>query len=423
MKYTHKTLENGLQIITIPMPSNQTATVMVLVETGSDYENKDKNGISHFLEHMCFKGTEKRTVFEITEELDSLGAYSNAMTWKEFTGYYAKAHNKSFDEMLDIVADVYLNSTFPESEIKKEKGVIIEEINMYEDAPQRKVWDVLFDVMYGDQPAGWTVLGPKKNIRSISRKDFLKYKEEHYVAGATTVVVAGKINPKDVEKKVALAFKNISKSKKSKKKKVKISQKDPKVKIHPKKTDQAHFILGFHGPDMFDKDKVVTDVLSTVIGKGMSSRLFKKMRDELGLCYYIKAGQQNFTDYGQFLVYAGVAKNRLEEALEAIIAELNLIKHEPVSDKELKKAKEYLLGNTAMAVESSDSIAEWFGFQALHKDDIKTPEEYYKLVKEVNSDDIKRVAKKLFINKKANLAVVSDLPKSNQRKLKKLLKF
>lgn len=423
MKYSHKTLKNGLQIVTVPMPSNQTATVMVLVETGSDYETKENNGISHFLEHMCFKGTEKRTVYEINEELDSLGAVSNAFTWKEYTGYYAKGHYKHTEKMLDVVADIYLNSTLPEEEMKKEKGVIIEEINMYEDEPRRSVDDVLEALMYGDQPAGRTTLGPKKNIRKMTRDDFMKYRNEHYVAKATTIVVAGNVNTKDIEKQVQDLFKNISKSKKHPKKKVKDTQKAPQVAIKSKKTDQAHFILGFRGLHMTHKDRVVADLLLSVLGKGMSSRLFKKMRDELGLCYYVSSDQLSFTDYGIVAVSAGVAKKRLEEAVEAIVAELNLLKHEIVSPKELKKAKEHRMGTTALGLESSNALTGWFGLQAVHRVKIEKPEDYFKALKKITAEDIKKTAQKIFVNRKANLAVVSDLPKSHEKKLKKLLSF
>lgn len=423
MKYSHKTLKNGLQIVTVPMPSNQTATVMVLVETGSDFETKGNNGISHFLEHMCFKGTEKRTLHEITEELDSLGAASNAFTWKEYTGYHAKAHWKHLETMLDVVSDVYLNSSFPEDEIRKERGVIIEEINMYEDMPQRKVWDVLATLMYGDQGAGWTTLGPKKNIRSISREDFIEYRKKHYVAEGTTVVVAGKVDPKKVEALVGRMFVGIPTSRKEKKKKVKESQKSPGFAAASKKTDQAHFILGFRGYDLFDDRRISAEVLRTVLGTGLSSRLFKKLRDELGLCYYIKADQLNFTDHGMFVVYAGVAKKRLAEAVEAIVAELNLITHELVPDRELKKAKEFRIGNTALGLEASDDIASWFGFQALHKEKVTTPEEAYKKLRAVTAEDVQKVAQDLFVEKKANLAVVSDSKAVDKKSLIKLMKF
>ena len=222
MKYNRKVYPNGLRLITVPMKDTGTVTVMILVETGSKYETKDINGISHFLEHMCFKGTVKRpTAYDIAHELDGLGAQSNAFTSQEYTGYYAKGDAKHTEKYFDIISDVYKNSTFPKEEIEKERGVIIEEINMYEDSPRRQVYDELLKLVYGDQPAGWSVLGPKENIRSITREDFIKYHKKHYTPGKTIIVVAGNIDNKKVDTLVKKEFGDIAKKSKSQKIKTK----------------------------------------------------------------------------------------------------------------------------------------------------------------------------------------------------------
>jgi predicted Zn-dependent peptidase len=192
------------------MKENPTVTVLVLVGTGSDYETKKVNGISHFLEHMCFKGTIKRpNAQEISHELDALGCQYNAFTDHEMTGYYAKSDAKNFTKIFDVVSDIYLNSTFPEAEMQKEKGVIIEEINMYEDMPQRHVQDMFQEVLYGDQPAGWNIAGPKHNIRNMERVDFVKYKASHYVAHNTVIVVCGSVTNDEVYKEVSKHFKDV----------------------------------------------------------------------------------------------------------------------------------------------------------------------------------------------------------------------
>ncbi|MFA6797568.1 MAG: pitrilysin family protein, partial [Candidatus Paceibacterota bacterium] len=245
MKYTKKVLKNGLRIITIPMKDNPTATVLVLVEAGSKYEKKENNGISHFLEHMCFKGTTNRpTSMDISKELDGIGSHYNAFTSQEHTGYYAKADYKNIDKILDVVSDMYLNPVFPEQEIEKEKGVIIEEINMYLDLPKAVVQDEFFKLLYGDQPAGWNIAGPKENVKNMKRSDFIDYRSKHYVASSTTVVVAGKIKEADVFKKVTKLFKNIGKWKKEGKEKVIESQKAPQATVYYKDTDQTHLIIG-----------------------------------------------------------------------------------------------------------------------------------------------------------------------------------
>lgn len=409
MKYTKKTLKNGLRILTIPVKGNPTVTVMAFVEAGSNYETPRLNGISHFLEHMFFKGTEKRETKQISEELDGVGAVSNAFTGDEYTAYWAKAHHKHLPKLIDVISDMYLNATLPKDELEKERGVIIEEINMYEDLPQRKVWDVLQEVMYGDQPAGRSIIGPKENIRNFKRSDFVNYRKKHYVAEKTIIVVAGKVNEKDVQKEIAQAFKTIPSAKRVESKKVKDSQKEPQVKVQKKKTDQTHFILGFRGLPAKHKQQATAEVLSAILGKGMSSRLFKKMRDELGLCYYVRAGHDSATDHGLFGISAGVANSRFDEALGAITELLKEIKEEKVSTKELKKAQEYLLGSTALSLESSDAWAQFYVFQEVLAKEIKTLPDLTKEIKQVTAEDVQALAQELFVSNNANLAVVGNV--------------
>lgn len=421
MKHKKTKLNNGMRIITVPMKSNQTVTVMVLVEAGSKYETHKNNGISHFLEHMCFKGTDKRSVFEITEQLDGLGAESNAFTSEEFTGYYAKAHYKHVDNLIDIVSDIYLGSTLPSDEIQKERGVIIEEINMYEDMPQRIVWDIFEKLLYNDQPAGMTVLGPKENILNMKRSDFVAYRKKHYVAEGTTVVVSGNIDEKKVITSLKKVFKDISISKKYSKKKTKDVQTVPELSVHFKKTDQAHLVLGCRSFDRYDKRNYATKVLATILGQGMSSRLFKIMRDERGMCYYTRAMQAGYTDHGYFSVSAGVNKDRLEEAVEVILTEMKRLKDEPVLEKELIKAKDFIIGTRALGMESSSDYAEWYGFQELYRDTLIDLATYSKKIQKITAQDIQDVAKKVFVDKYLNLAVVG--PFKNSKKIAQKLHF
>src|SRR3989339_1199866 len=210
MQFSKKVLQNGLRVVTIPMKDNPTVTVLVLVEAGSKYEERKVNGISHFLEHMCFKGTIKRPkAVDISKELDALGSQYNAFTAQEYTGYYAKSDAKHFKKIFEIVSDIYLNSTFPEAEMHKEKGVIIEEINMYEDLPNRHVQDLVMELLYKDQPAGWSIAGEKKNILNMKRDDFVAYKKAHYLPEATVLVVAGAVTEKEVLREAKKIFGDI----------------------------------------------------------------------------------------------------------------------------------------------------------------------------------------------------------------------
>lgn len=422
MKFSKHILKNGLRVITVPMKDNPTVTVLVLVEAGSKYEDKKVNGISHFLEHMCFKGTMKRPkAIDISKELDALGSQYNAFTAQEYTGYYAKSDAKHFKKILDIVSDIYLNSTFPEIEMEKEKGVIIEEINMYEDMPNRHVQDLMMKLLYGDQPAGWNITGEKKNITGMKREDFVKYKKEHYVPKATTIVVAGQISEKEALKEVKKIFENLKNTKKIGKKKVTESQKSPKVLVKYKDTDQTHFVLGMRTYDLFNKNNATLSLLSGVLGGGMSSRLFQKLREEMGVGYYVRAYNDAYTDHGFFQISAGVDNKRIDEVINAVLEECRKLKIYEVDEDELEKTKECLIGNMKLSLESSDDIANFYGGQELLKKKIVLAEEKAKELRKVGARDIKDMANKIFTDKNLNLALIG--PFKEEKNFLKSLKF
>jgi predicted Zn-dependent peptidase len=407
MNYKKKILKNGLRIMVVPMKNAPSVTVMSLVEAGSNYEDKEINGISHFLEHMFFKGTEKRPkAIDISREFDSLGAESNAFTSQEYTGYWAKAHKKHTDKILDIISDMYLRPTFPAKDLEIEKGVIVEEINMYKDLPQKLVHDVFDELLYGDQPAGRSVAGTEKVVRSFKRDDFLNYRKQHYVSSATTVVVAGDVKEKEVFKKVEKAFTDIATSKKTDKKKTVEKQNKPGIKVQFKETDQTHLKIGFRAFNLYDKKMPILRLLSVVLGHGMSSRLFQKMREELGICYYVRSGIDDYTDHGTLTIVAGVDSNRVEEGIKGILDEMKRIRDEKVSEPELRKAKDFLIGNMYLGLESSDELANFFGFQELFKQKIKTPKEVENEIEKITASDIAKVAKEIITNEKLNMAIV-----------------
>jgi predicted Zn-dependent peptidase len=422
MKYSKKILNNGLKVITVPMKDNPTVTVLVLVETGSKYETKEINGISHFLEHMCFKGTNRRPkAIDIVKELDAIGSQYNAFTAQEYTGYYAKSDAKHFKKIFDVVSDIYLNSTFPEVEMQKEKGVIIEEINMYEDLPPRHVQDMIMKLLYGDQPAGWNIAGEKENILNMKRENFVQYHKEHYVPNATTLVVAGKITEKQVMTEVKKVFGHIKKQKKSNKLKVVEKQNKPKVLLKFKETDQSHFVLATRTFDLFDKKNTVLSVLAGVLGGGMSSRLFQKLREEMGVCYYVRAYGDAYTDHGFFQISAGVDNKRVEEVLNAILEECRKLVKEKVSIEELEKVKECLIGNMKLSLESSDDIANFYGGQELLRKKIESSEQKAKEIRKVTATQIQNLAKEIFKDNKLNLAIIG--PFKVEEKFLKILKF
>ncbi len=413
MNYKKTILKNGLRVITVPMKDNPTVTVLVLVETGSKYETKEKNGISHFLEHMCFKGTQMRpTAHSISAELDGLGSQYNAFTGQEYTGYYAKSDAKHFKKIFDVVSDIYLNSTFPEAEMEKEKGVIVEEINMYEDMPHRHVQDLFMHLLFGDQPAGWNIAGTRENVRSMTRNDFVEYKKAHYVPKATTVIVAGKVKDAEVKKEIARVFGNLKSSAKSTKQKTVDTQMKPATLVSYKKTDQTHLVLGVRGVNTYDKKNPALVLLATILGGGMSSRLFIKLREELGVAYYVRASNDNYTDHGAFQISAGVSNDRVQEVVGEILKECAKLRTELVTKTELDKAKEYLAGNMKLELESSDAWANFYGGQEVMRKKIQGPDELEKKIRRVTAKEIQTVAKQIFVDKNLNLALIGPFEDS-----------
>ena len=415
-------LKNGLRIITIPMKESLTTTVLILVEAGSKYETKEINGISHFLEHMCFKGTEKRPKsIDISSELDAIGANYNAFTSMEYTGYYAKSQPKHFAEILDVVSDIYLHQIFDASEIEKEKGVIIEEINMYEDLPMRRGQELFTFLLYGDQPAGWDIAGKKEVIKKLSRENFLKYRNDHYLANSTLVVVSGKIDENEAIGKIEKVFSSISAAEKVQKIKTKEFQEKSEVLLRHKKSDQTHLILGVRACDIFDKRKYALQVLADILGGGMSSRLFQKIREEMGAAYYVRAEADLFTDHGYLAASAGVDNQRAEEVIGAILGEFGKIIGNGVGKKELQRAKDHLIGQLVINLESSDELASFYGGQEILTKETISPKNLAKKIQAVKAEEIAEIANDIFKNNKLNLALIG--PFEDKAKLESILKL
>jgi len=415
--------KNGMRLVTVPMKNTQAVTVLVLVGTGSKYETKEINGISHFLEHMFFKGTKKRpNTLAIAETLDKVGGEYNAFTDKEDTGYWAKTDSGHIDLAFDWVSDVFLNSKLEPQEIEKEKGVIIEEINMYLDTPMFYIEDLWEKLLYGDQPAGWGIAGNKNVIAKIKREQFINYMQSHYLAKNTVIVVAGNIKEnKRTKTKIEHYFKDIKIGKaKSKKKTIEI-QKKPEVLVHYKKTDQTHLHLGVRGYDVFDSRKYALTLLGTILGGNMSSRLWISVREKEGMAYYITTSSHAYTDSGYLVTKAGIDNNRVEKATEIILKEYRRITEEKVGENELRKAKDYLKGKSILNMEESNAQATFYGAQELTENRILTLDEIFAKIEAVTADDILRAAKDIFRSEKLNLALIG--PFKDKTKFEKLLKL
>ena len=382
-------------------------TLLVLVGTGSKYETKNINGISHFLEHLFFKGTKHRpNAGDVHQELDRLGSEHNAFTSQELTGYWVKAAGKHFDTALDIVSDILLEPLFKADEIEKERGVILQEISMYEDMPQRKIFTIWEDLLYGDQPAGWDIAGPPETIRKIKRSEILDYKNTQYVASNALVIAAGNIDQKSAEAKISRVFKKFARGQAYSKRGVKENQKKPAIKFEFKKTDQTHLALGFRGYDMYDKRRYALGLLGVMLGGNTSSRLFSEIREKLGLAYYVRASAQHYTDSGYLVASAGIPHSEFPRVVKKILEIFKDLKENGVSDDEIKFAKDYLRGTMALSFESSDEIASFYGEQALFYKKIETPQEIFKEIEKITQNDIIKVIKEVIRPDRINLAVI-----------------
>jgi len=406
--YEKSTLKNGVRVIIAPMANTNAVTTLVLFGTGSRYETKKINGVSHFLEHMFFKGTEKRPrAVDISSLLDGVGGEFNAFTAEEWTGYYVKVATAHFDLALDVVSDILLHSKFDEKEVNRERGVIVEEINMYNDNPMQKVMLVWNELLYGDQPAGWPIAGTRETMAGISRDDIVEYFDKQYVGDNAVIIIAGNTEGSAALRKIQGHFSLLKHGKSYEKSKVVEMQNCPGVLLDTKKTDQTHICLGARtGVGVFDERKYAAEVTSVILGGGMSSRMFISVRERKGLVYYISTMADSDSDTGSLLTRAGIDNKKVELAVKTIIAEYVKLKKRKVSAGELKKAKNNIRGKTYLGLEASDDVAEFLGGQEIVENKTLSPEEILEKIDAVTSSQIQELANAVFVPERMNLALV-----------------
>lgn len=422
MVYKTRKLDNGLTIIGIPLKDSKTTTVLTLVGVGSRYESDTEQGLSHFLEHMMFKGTTKRPNAKvIAQELDGLGASYNAFTSYEYTGYWVKVRNQKKYIALDVIADIFQNSLLKESDIQVERGAIVEELNMYLDMPTRQIHSDFQTLLYGQEtPLGRPIIGTKESIHSFTRQDFIDYFSHKYVTNNTYIIIAGEVDTNMLDK-VEASFNNARQAEAPQKLDVKIGQNAPRVNIRNKKTDQTHLMLGFHIPSVHEQDRYTAAIASTILGGYMSSRLFTEVREKRGLSYYIRADSHHFDDTGVFSVNTGVQNTKVLETVKLILKELKDIKSYTVSDKELNIAKEHIQGQTVMGFESSDEIAAIVGMNELllHKPfDLDYEMEQYRSVKK---EQILEFMQRYAIPQHLNLSLIGNISTTDKSTLEQIL--
>ncbi len=417
------TLANGLRVVTETIEGTKAVTALVLVKAGSRWESKEINGLSHFLEHMFFKGAKKyKNAKAVAEAIDSVGGEFNAFTGKEYAGYYVKVAAEQVTLAMDVLSDMMLHANLAEEEIEKERGVILEEYNMYQDTPMYQVAWNFEKAMFGDQPLGWDEIGTKENIRSFKREDFVEYKEALYVPGNMVLCLSGAVKHDEM---VSLAEKYFALEEKMRGRQMVPFEGEKafgeKVNLQTKKTEQAHLVCGVRGLRHQAKDHYVLKVLAAILGGNMSSRMFMAVREAKGLAYYISTGTENYLDTGSLYTRAGVDTSRIDDAVKAIIEEYDKIRYVEVPEGELVKGKEFLKGKLTLALEDGENLAQMLAKYELLYDDIKTYADIAKGIDEVTAEDVKRVAGNLLTDEALQLAVIG--PYDDKGRFEEVLKF
>lgn len=422
MKAQTFTLPNGLRVVFADTQAFPTLTTLLLVGAGSRYENEQNNGVAHFFEHMAFKGSKKYpNSFVLSSTIEGLGGVFNAFTSKDHTGYYIKATNEHFETIIDVLSDMILNSLLKDKEIEREKGVIVEELNLYEDTPYRKVGELFETLLYHGNPLGYEIGGSKKTVASFTRETFTSYMDRLYHPKNAVLVIAGGLNKvQSTKSKVQNYFKTVEKKLKNWEngkvaefENVVEDQKAPQILLRSKKTEQTHFCLGFRAYSFSDKRKYQTALLSTLLGGGMSSRLFIEVRERRGLCYYISTGRELYHDVGNFVTSAGVTNNldKVKQSIEVILKEHKKVTLGKVTKEELRKAKEIIKGRILLSLEDSHNVASFFGTKCLLENEVKTPQEEIERMEKVTLDQIVEVASDIFVAEKLNLALIGPYEK------------
>jgi predicted Zn-dependent peptidase len=418
--YERDTLSNGLRVLTAPLPHAQSVACYIMLAAGSRYESAENRGIAHFAEHMFFKGTEKRpTARDLAMEVDKIGGEFNAFTSKEYTGYYIRCAGEQRDTALDVLVDMLRNSKFDAEELEREKGVIIEEMNMYADTPRDYVSSLYEELLFGSNPLGWETLGTKDTIKAATRQTFLDYLGHWYTPQRMVVGVAGMVGD-DLLPRLEGLLGDLGGNGAGSPAPAEVERStDPKVRVHHKDSDQANVCLGLPSYPIEHPDRYALQLLGTVLGTGMSSRLFLEVREQRGLAYYVYAFNSSFTDTGTLFSQAGVDLNRAEEAVEVIAAEFRKLADEAVPSEELEKARALAKGRFVLQTESPNGLAMFGLRREVLEGRAAEPEEILAGLDAVTADDVLRVAQDVIGGQGMRLAVIG--PFDDASKFEKLL--
>ncbi len=420
--YQKTVLDNGARVVTSSMKDAQSLAIGIWINTGSRNEALEYSGISHYLEHLVFKGTQKYSCQKIKESIEGVGGSFNGFTSEEATCYLVKLPAKYLDLALDILSDMVLCPTLPEDEIVKERTVILEEIKMYKDLPQSYVYELLDEILWPQQPLGRSILGTVESVSRIKREDLDGYRSRYYTAPNIVISAAGLVKHSVLSSKVKKRFSALKKAAKNGFSPAIIQQTAPKSSIFHKETEQTHFVVGFHGLARGHRLKYALALLNVILGGNSSSRLFDEIREKRGLAYEIGTGVKRMKDTGAFVVHAGVDNNKVIDVLKLIFAQVTRVKTERVPEAEFKRAKDFFLGQLMLALEDTMDQMLWMGESTVSLDKAFTLKQVVQEISKIKAADIKEAANLIFQDKSLNLALIGPF-KPGAEQIKKELKL
>lgn len=416
------TYDSKLRLITHALPGTEAVTILVLAGAGSRYETKDINGISHFLEHMFFKGGKVyQTTKAVSEAIDSIGGEFNAFTGKEYAGYYVKVASEHIQTAISVLSDMLITPNLAPEEIEKERGVILEEYNMYQDTPMYQISWAFESLLFGDQPIGWDQIGTKKLIRSVNQDQFRSYLNDLYTPDNIVIGICGKFSEEETDKLIKKHFDKLKGNKNREYLPYKKTTSSKRVKIISKKTEQAHLVIGSIGPDINDSDRWAASILTTVLGGNMSSRMFLSVREDQGLAYYISTSSDPYSDTGIISTRAGVDTTRLQQAIKAILKQYEEVAKDGITKEELQKAKNYLQGKILLNLEDSEEYAHFLCRQNLLQNKLESVTEIKAKINAVTIEEVHKVAKQYLDISKMNVAVIGPYNEKDATEITKLI--
>ncbi len=408
-EYRQTKLQNGVRIATREMPHMHTACVGIWTGIGARHESAEEGGLSHFLEHMLFKGTKRRNAKQITEAVEGVGGYLNAFTTEDHTCYYAKAGSAHFERLADVLADLYCHSVFAPEEIERERDVITEEISMYRDQPAQHVQELLSETMWPEQPLGRPLTGTVETISKFKRPHLQKFWRENYHGGNTIITVAGRITHEQVVAAFQPRIGQLPAGTPRRPRSGRSRAHGPRIQLHTQDTGQTHVAMGFFTGGRRDQQRFALKLLSVILGENMSSRLFQQLRERHGFCYSVQSGLTVLSDIGLLSISAGVDTGKLQSALKVTLREIERLCNKPPGRNELQQAKEYTVGQTLMCLESTTNQMLWMGESLLGYRSVQNPCEIEQQLQRVTAEDIQRAASDCLHHGGLGVAVISPM--------------